>query len=87
MKVKYLKQHTDQYNFTFQAGWTAEHDEPTGNKLIADGICERVADTVRPTRHPSPAVAPLEACIVPDVPVSVGPSEKGPTRGKFPPDK
>jgi len=85
MKVKYLKQHTDEFNFTFQAGWTAEHTDTHAQQLIDGGICERVADNVRPTRHADLAAPVLDQCIVPAQMQSSGISEQLPEPGEMPP--
>lgn len=65
MKVKYLTQYTDEFGFTYKAGWTAEHTDAHAQRLIDDGTCERVADNVRPTRHASADTHVLDQCIVP----------------------
>ena len=50
MKVQYLKQHIDDFGFTYKAGWTAEHTDPDAERLIDQGICKRVADDAKPTK-------------------------------------
>lgn len=65
MKVLYLKPFTDQFNFTFLDGWTAEHDDAEGQRRIDAGYCERVSDNVRPTRHASVGLPLLDQCIMP----------------------
>lgn len=45
MKVQYIKDYLDLSippGFIFRAGWTAEHDNPEGQRRIDAGLCIEV---------------------------------------------
>jgi len=64
MKVRFKKKHAFG-DMIFEPGWVAEFSQPDAEALIADGVCEQVADNVRLLRYETDASL-LDSCVAPE---------------------
>ena len=65
MKVRYIKNHTDEFGQVFPKGCVAEHDEKTAEDRIAHGLCEETNQNAFSRRMPA-EVAVSTDCVVPE---------------------
>jgi hypothetical protein len=60
MKVRYIKNHTDEHGQFFPAGCVAEHPETEGMARIVAGVCKETDPDAYSRRQPLSAPLPVE---------------------------
>jgi hypothetical protein len=68
MKVRYTKDHTDEYGYFFPKGCVGEHTETDAKARIKAGVCEETNPNAFSRRQPLSAPLPVEC--VPEKPQS-----------------
>ncbi len=66
MKIRYIKQFTDEHGMTFETGWVAEHSQSDCEKRVALGVAVYAEEGTRALRYSVDAPVLVDACAAPE---------------------
>lgn len=66
MKVRYIKNHKDEYGMVFPIGCVTDHAEPEALKRIADGLCVAAHPDARLFKAHTANAVEITECAVPE---------------------